>query len=175
MKRFKFYNAAGEPILDEGGADCCAENSREAVRWLFSSWGDNAPPEDAIVSRSCVSSREHFSVGPFDLIVEDVEGDRLPYGGAAAMTRGATEARLRAGFYLIPEHMREAISLYVLDGVPVDGFLQAVLSNDFMQAFAKADSENTYSMHGWARFLYNHVPSACFGSPESYENWKGIQ
>lgn len=94
---------------------------------------------------------------------------------AAALSRASAKARtadrLRAGYHLIPEHMREAIALYVLDHVPVGGFLQALLSNDFIGACAHADLENSFALHGWSRFLVNHCPPECFGSPSNYLDW----
>lgn len=81
--------------------------------------------------------------------------------------------KLQAGFYLIPSHMHEAIRLYVLHRVPVGGFLQALLSNDLIGAATRADLENSLALYNWARFLVNHCPTDCFGSPEAYETWIG--
>lgn len=90
------------------------------------------------------------------------------------MNREAAAARLRKGYHLIPSHMREGITIYVLDGIRPGGFLQALLCNDFLAACAHADLENSFALHGWGRFLYNHVPAAAFGSPDNYLEWKGI-
>lgn len=78
---------------------------------------------------------------------------------------------MEAGFHLIPPHMRDGIKLYILHGVPPGGFLSALLSNDFMGATGKADAENAASLIGWARFLYNHVPTGSYGSPDAFSRW----
>jgi hypothetical protein len=91
------------------------------------------------------------------------------------MSRAEVHERLRAGFHLIPSHMREGIILYVLDGIKGGGFLQALLCNDFIAACSHADLENSFALHGWGRFLVNHCPPDCFGNPENYLEWKGIQ
>lgn len=78
---------------------------------------------------------------------------------------------MERGFHLIPGHMRQGIKDYILHGYPPGGFLTALLRNDFMSAAGKADSENAAALIGWARFLYNHVPSGSYGSPEAVERW----
>lgn len=67
-------------------------------------------------------------------------------------------AEMDAGAYLIPHHM-------------LGGFLGALLSNDFMGAAGKADDDNQRALIGWAKFLYNHVPSGSYGSPGAFSKW----
>ena len=75
------------------------------------------------------------------------------------------------GFHLIPEHMHDAVRLYVERGVAGGSFLTAVLSNKFVDAYNRADDANTAAMRGWAELLYWHLPSGCWGSPEKVEAW----
>lgn len=77
----------------------------------------------------------------------------------------------RADWSLIPGHMHDGVRLYVMRGVPPGSFLTAVLENDLMGAFSKADSANTASMRGWAQFIYMHTPSGSHGSREKVHAW----
>lgn len=69
------------------------------------------------------------------------------------------------------EHTVECIDAYVQKGIPVGDFLYAVLSNDLKGAFNRADSNNYRFMGDIIRYLWNYVPSACWGSPERVKAW----
>lgn len=78
----------------------------------------------------------------------------------------------------LPEHMQPGARGYIEKGLPPGGFLRAVLENDLVGAFAKADEVNTREMYWWAEWLYNEAPSACWGSPEKVTAWinhEGLQ
>lgn len=75
------------------------------------------------------------------------------------------------GLHLIPEHMHGAIARYVEHGIRQGQFLTAILSNDFMEAMGRADTENMAAIQGWAHFLYNYVPGNCYGSPQAVKEW----
>ncbi|KKN74368.1 hypothetical protein LCGC14_0391690 [marine sediment metagenome] len=77
-----------------------------------------------------------------------------------------------ADWDLIPAHMHEGITAYVETGRPMGHFLTAVLSNDLREAAARADDENTLALAGWVKFLYNYVPSECWGSLEAMARWR---
>ena len=83
------------------------------------------------------------------------------------------EEQLEEGITLfsIPPHMHNAIRGYVLDHRPVGGFLSSVLRNDLTTAAFTADAENEIALGRWAKFIYNHVPSGCHGSPEKVKAW----
>ncbi len=77
----------------------------------------------------------------------------------------------------IPSHMREAVVRYVALGsqrAHSGSFLRAVMSNDLMRAFARADSFNLTAMEGWVSFLFNHTPRACWGGAEAFRDWQGM-
>lgn len=78
-----------------------------------------------------------------------------------------------AGAHLIPPYMIDGVKRYVLHGIPPGDFLRALLCNDFMEAAGRADDYNFAALGQWARFLYNHVPGECRGSPEHYTAWLG--
>lgn len=73
--------------------------------------------------------------------------------------------------YGIPAHNHGGIHRYVMHGVPLGSFLQAVFENDLMGAFSRADGENRKAMGDIAAFLWNEVPMGCHGSPEKVKAW----
>lgn len=78
---------------------------------------------------------------------------------------------IEGGKHLVPDYMWGGISGYMLDGIPVGGFLTALLSNDLMGAFARADDYNTRAMLDWSAFLYNFAPSESHGSRAKHDAW----
>lgn len=87
------------------------------------------------------------------------------------MDAEAIKQMIEPGRHLIPAHMWGGVERYLLHGIPPGGFLTAVLSNDLMGAFGKADDENTAAMRNWAMFIYNYMPNGCHGSPEKVRAW----
>ena len=71
----------------------------------------------------------------------------------------------------VPEHTLDALRRYVLDGLEPGGFLQAVLTNDLMEACGRADVENSLCLPHIATFIYNCTPSHSHGSRDRYEAW----
>jgi len=71
----------------------------------------------------------------------------------------------------LPEHMREGMRLYIENGIPPGSFQRAVLSNDLMESFRRADDVNSYAMRDYAVFLTCEAPCGCFGSPEHVKDW----
>ncbi len=71
----------------------------------------------------------------------------------------------------LPEHMHEAIIGFICHGRTVGGFLTAVLSNDLIESAKRADRENLESLHIWAGFIYNHVPSVAWRTPVRVNAW----
>lgn len=71
----------------------------------------------------------------------------------------------------IPEHMVDSLVEYVFDGVPVGDFLTALLSNNLIESYARADEYNTAAMKAWAMVLYNDLPGNVWGSPEKVWAW----
>jgi hypothetical protein len=65
----------------------------------------------------------------------------------------------------------DAIDRYVTDGIPTGSFLEAVLSNDLMESFGRADMENRTALFEICGYIYNETPSGCHGSPENVRAW----
>ena len=72
---------------------------------------------------------------------------------------------------MIPPTIKYQIDEYVKDKIPPGGFLNAVLSNNLMEAFVRADENNAFHMKDIMMYLYNNVPFTCWGSPESITEW----
>ncbi len=71
----------------------------------------------------------------------------------------------------IPDHMRSGLKFYILKGLPPGGFLRAVLSNDLIEAFGRADHINQHCVKNYVSFLYNYAPTSCWKSPENVTQW----
>ena len=72
---------------------------------------------------------------------------------------------------MIPEHTKFQIDQYAHNYVPPGSFVHAVLSNDLMTAFQRADDMNLQHMKDIVSYLYNDVNMLCWGSPEVVEQW----
>ena len=68
-----------------------------------------------------------------------------------------------------PDNIKESILAYV-QGRPTGGFLEAVLSNDLMQAVMRADTVNREYLPAILSFVYENVPGYMWGSPEAVDD-----
>lgn len=71
----------------------------------------------------------------------------------------------------IPGHTQQAIERYVVHGVEPGGFLRACLCNDLFGAVGKADSSNKANLPVIVQFIYNRIPTECYGSSERVDAW----
>lgn len=71
----------------------------------------------------------------------------------------------------LPEHIRDAMKLYLEDGVEPGSFLTAVLSNDLRRAVLLADKTNLQHLTNIVSYCYSCVPCISWGSPELVEAW----
>lgn len=89
----------------------------------------------------------------------------------AKPNQAAIAATIEPGRHLVPPHMWSGISKYLIHGYPTGQFLQALLSNDLMEAFSRADDINIANMHRWCQFLYCFAPIGSYGSGENVSAW----
>jgi hypothetical protein len=75
------------------------------------------------------------------------------------------------GLEKLPSHMRDGVERYVLHGIQGGSFLTELFANRLVQAFGRADEENTAAMRDWASWLYNDAPRTCWGSPRAVSEW----
>ena len=71
----------------------------------------------------------------------------------------------------VPEHTLESLRNYVEHRLPPGGFLGAVLENNLSEACGRADTRNLYALWDIVKYVYNCVPSECWGSPEKVAAW----
>ncbi len=71
----------------------------------------------------------------------------------------------------IPEHTFEALKRYVEHRLPPGGFLEAVLTNNFIETVGRADDQNSEKLKEIAEFVYWELPGSCWGSPEKVREW----
>ena len=67
--------------------------------------------------------------------------------------------------------MFDALRLYIEHGKQPGQFLTAVISNDLAEAVSRADDENINNLPAYIGYLYNEVPSGCWGSPDIMNAW----
>lgn len=70
-----------------------------------------------------------------------------------------------------PQHLRESLERYALHGIPTGDCLRAVLANDLMEAFCRADVETARSMAAIASYVWNRVPRDAWGSYGDVDAW----
>lgn len=73
---------------------------------------------------------------------------------------------------MIPQHLIESIQRHVQHGIPCGSFMDSVLCNDLTEACSRADKENQYLIFDIVKYLYNNVPSECWGSPNRVKTWR---
>jgi hypothetical protein len=71
----------------------------------------------------------------------------------------------------MPYPTAESIDEYIANRRPPGGFLHAVLSNNLMESFKRADEHNQAGLVTIVAYLYYHAPSDCWGSLKKVEAW----
>lgn len=71
----------------------------------------------------------------------------------------------------LPEDTQNMLVDYVLNGLPPGGFGEALLSNDLMETFARADQHNLLYLTTIITWVTNRVPAVAHGSPERVRLW----
>lgn len=66
----------------------------------------------------------------------------------------------------IRSDIKAALELYAFDGYPLGDFLTAVVENDLFEAIGRADSYNRATIWQICSFIWNELPSTCWGNPE---------
>lgn len=90
---------------------------------------------------------------------------------AHALTQMRADLRTKMIDAGLPNHMHAALERYVFDGILPGGFLEAVLSNNLMEAVTKADYTNLAALKDWVMFVYWNIPSGCWKSDKHITDW----
>lgn len=75
-------------------------------------------------------------------------------------------------YALIPKHMHESMSDYILFGRLDDEFLKAILEGDLFGAYRFGDNTNVKCIHEYIIFLFNYAPCDCYKSSEYVKQWR---
>lgn len=73
---------------------------------------------------------------------------------------------------MIPKYTKDAIDRWTDQGIPPGSFVQAVLENDLMGAYARADDTNMAHMKDIVQYVYDYVPALAHGSKEIMIAWQ---
>jgi hypothetical protein len=68
----------------------------------------------------------------------------------------------------------DSIDLYILHGTPLGGQLTATIQNDLKNAMGMADIARRRVLFAIVSYLYNDVPSCCWGSKEKHDAWMAL-
>jgi len=72
---------------------------------------------------------------------------------------------------MIPTELKESLDRYVTHRIPTGDFLHAVLTNNLMEAFGRADDNNRYLLFDICSYVYNEMPASCHGNEEKVNAW----
>lgn len=73
--------------------------------------------------------------------------------------------------YPIRQDVIDSLDRYIKHGIEPGGFLQAVLANDLMESFGRADIGNREDLFKICSYIYNELPSNSHGSYDLYNRW----
>ena len=66
---------------------------------------------------------------------------------------------------------KAALDRYAQDHLPTGNFLRGVLENNLLEAITRADEENLRDLPEIIKYVYNDLPSPCWGSKQAVQNW----
>ena len=89
----------------------------------------------------------------------------------ADMLRFRVSTDMGIDYSSLPAHMQPEVRSYIERGVPPCYFLEAVFQNNLVEAFGRADTDNTFAMRDYAAFLYGQAPRECWGSKAAVNAW----
>jgi len=72
---------------------------------------------------------------------------------------------------LVPQSIIDSIKRYLDHRISPGSFVQAVLSNDLVDACARADRDNLQVLVAITTYVYHEVPSLRWGSREIVNAW----
>jgi len=96
----------------------------------------------------------------------------MPVRQAGSDQEAGVNHHIPVNYDQLPGHMRESTRAYIETGRPVGDFLTAVLQNNLMEAFRRADDKNRAAMPEWVCFLHNEAPADCYGSRQAVKAWR---
>lgn len=74
-------------------------------------------------------------------------------------------------YSILPSSLRDGTRLWIENGIPPGGFLQAVIANNLVEAVGRADHKNIDLLREIVLFFYSQAPSDCWGSVQNLHDW----
>lgn len=74
-------------------------------------------------------------------------------------------------YYPIREDWYGALERYLNHGIMPGSFMTAVLENNLVEAFGRADIHNSSNLKNIVGYIYNHLPSNSWGSPSKVTDY----
>lgn len=74
-------------------------------------------------------------------------------------------------FPTIKQSTIDTLNDYAQKGWLPGSFCEAVLENNLMESFGRADMGNRDALFEICSYVYNELPSSCHGSPEKVKEW----
>lgn len=71
----------------------------------------------------------------------------------------------------VPPEIIESLERYVNDKLQTGSFLHAVLENNLTEALGRADHKNIVCIWAIMNYVYNELPSVCWGNPDKVKAW----
>lgn len=90
------------------------------------------------------------------------------------MTPGE-DLTLKAEMIGVPDHLIDGLVRYIIDGQPTGDCLRAILANDLMEAFSRADEYTAIGMKKTVTFIYSYAPAGCHGSYAKVDAWLDLK
>lgn len=66
---------------------------------------------------------------------------------------------------------QDEIDRFVAHRIPTGSCVRAILANDLMEAFGRADDRTAVEMKSIVTYIYNKIPGACWGSYGKVDAW----
>lgn len=73
--------------------------------------------------------------------------------------------------YNIPSHTQYALTQFIEHGIPLEGFLHSVLSNDLFGAMGSADGDNLPALKDITDWIYMNAPQSSWGTEAKVLRW----
>lgn len=74
-------------------------------------------------------------------------------------------------YYPIRDDLYGALERYLNHGIMPGSFLTAVLENNLMESFGRADMSNSANLKNIVGYIYHHLPSNSWGSREKVSEY----
>jgi len=72
---------------------------------------------------------------------------------------------------LCPDHLKESLDRFIVDGIPTGSCLAAILSGDLVDAIGRADFGTRATLPHIVAYIRDKVPSRAIGSRVAVANW----